>query len=71
MSKEFIDELNSELKAKGLPELKTGSQVQLKIKFCSNCGKPTTVLYQKNQCRHCLTLGFQRLRLTLGRNRFL
>lgn len=58
---EFIDELNSKLKAKGLPEVKTGSQTQLKT--CSSCGRGVTVLYQMNRCRVCVATGY--------RNRFL
>lgn len=69
IKKEFIDELNSELKAKGLPEVKPGSQTQ--IKTCSKCGRATTVLYQMNRCRICITAGFKDLRLTLGSSRFL
>ncbi|WP_081100488.1 hypothetical protein [Leptospira noguchii] len=59
--KNFVDELNSELKAKGLPEVKTGNQTQLQT--CVNCGRATTVLNKLGRCRTCITTGY--------RNRFL
>ncbi|OOV40191.1 hypothetical protein B1J93_17740 [Leptospira kirschneri serovar Pomona] len=57
MKKDFVEELNNQLKAKGLPEIKAGSQTQ--IKSCSNCGRGATVLYQMGRCRVCVTTGYR------------
>ncbi|MDI7209083.1 hypothetical protein [Leptospira santarosai] len=61
MNKDFIETMNEELRAKGLPEVKPGSKTQ--VQTCSSCGRATTVLYQMNKCRTCITTGY--------RNRFL
>lgn len=68
MNKDFVDELNSELKAKGLPEVKPGSQTQLKT--CASCGRATTVLYSMNRCRICITTGYRSRVLPPGRIKF-
>ncbi|WP_081605031.1 hypothetical protein [Leptospira alstonii] len=66
--KEFVDELNKTLRAKGLPEVKSGSQTQLKT--CSGCGRPATVLYQLNRCRICITTGYRNRFLPPGKIKF-
>ncbi|EMN90535.1 hypothetical protein [Leptospira weilii] len=65
---EFKDELNKELRAKGLPEVKAGSQTQLRT--CSSCGRATTVLYQMNRCRICIATGYRSRALPPGRIKF-
>ncbi|MDI7188390.1 hypothetical protein [Leptospira santarosai] len=68
MNKDFVDELNETLRAKGLPEVKRGSQMQVKI--CSSCGRATTVLYQMNKCRTCVTTGYRNRFLPPGKIKF-
>ncbi|WP_061226517.1 hypothetical protein [Leptospira interrogans] len=68
MKNNFVDELNNELKAKGLPEVKAGSQVQLKT--CSGCGRATTVLYNLGRCRVCITSGYKDRFLPRNRIKF-
>ncbi|MGJ4753468.1 hypothetical protein [Leptospira kmetyi] len=61
----FKDELNKELRAKGLPEVKSGSQTQ--VKTCSGCGRAVTVLYALNRCRICTMTGYKSRILPPGR----
>ncbi|KAA1293768.1 hypothetical protein [Leptospira interrogans] len=68
MNKDFVDELNSELSSKGLPEVKTGSQTQLKT--CSSCGRGATVLYKLGRCRTCITTGYKNRYLPPNRIKF-
>ncbi|AKP25935.1 hypothetical protein [Leptospira interrogans] len=68
MNKDFVDELNSELRSKGLPEVKSGNQVQLKT--CSGCGRATTVLYNLGRCRICITSGYKNRFLPPNRIKF-
>ncbi|UOG39707.1 hypothetical protein MAL08_19080 [Leptospira noguchii] len=68
MNKNFVDELNNELKAKGLPEVQRGSQVQFKT--CSGCGRGTTVLYRLGRCRICITTGYRNRFLPPGKIKF-
>ncbi|WP_235596349.1 hypothetical protein, partial [Leptospira weilii] len=64
----FVDELNNELKSKGLPEVKPGSQTQLKT--CASCGRGATVLYSMNRCRVCISTGYRNRFLPPGRIKF-
>ncbi|UVA65820.1 MULTISPECIES: hypothetical protein [Leptospira] len=66
--KRFVDELNENLRFKGLPEVKTGNQVQMKT--CSSCGRASTVLYQMGRCRVCITTGYRNRFLPPGRIKF-
>ncbi|UPY77974.1 hypothetical protein FH581_003645 [Leptospira weilii] len=66
--KNFVDELNNELKSKGLPEVKPGSQTQLKT--CASCGRGATVLYSMNRCRVCISTGYRNRFLPPGRIKF-
>ncbi|WP_016755799.1 hypothetical protein [Leptospira santarosai] len=68
MNQNFIETMNEELRAKGLPEVKAGSQTQ--IKTCSKCGRATTVLYQMNRCRICITTGYRNRFLPPGKIKF-
>ncbi|EQA61797.1 hypothetical protein [Leptospira alexanderi] len=66
--KDFVDELNNELKSKGLPGVTAGSQVQLKT--CAGCGRGATVLYSMNRCRVCISTGYRNRFLPPGRIKF-
>ncbi|WP_078129683.1 hypothetical protein [Leptospira alexanderi] len=66
--KDFVDELNNELKSKGLPEVKPGNQTQLKT--CAGCGRGATVLYSINRCRVCIATGYRNRFLPPGRIKF-
>ncbi|TQE69566.1 DUF2797 domain-containing protein [Leptospira noguchii] len=68
MNKDFIETMNEELRSKGLPEVKPGSQTQLKT--CVNCGRATTVLYKLGRCRTCITTGYKNRFLPLNRIKF-
>ncbi|XDD52360.1 hypothetical protein AB3N59_18665 [Leptospira sp. WS92.C1] len=68
MEKDFVSELNKELKAKGLPEVKPGSQTQLRT--CSGCGRAVTLLYSLGRCRICITTGYKSRVLPPGKIKF-
>ncbi|EMF80892.1 hypothetical protein LEP1GSC188_3110 [Leptospira weilii serovar Topaz str. LT2116] len=65
---DFKDELNKELRLKGLPEVKAGSQTQMKT--CTGCGRGATVLYQAGRCRVCITSGYRNRYLPPKRIKF-
>ncbi|WP_017214955.1 hypothetical protein [Leptospira noguchii] len=68
MNKDLIETMNEQLRAKGLPEVKPGSQTQRLT--CVNCGRATTVLYKLGRCRTCVTTGHKNRLLPPNRIKF-